>query len=158
MEKKQPVQAGDVLHAFYAIEQDNGQRCRELVKIDCVRMDAARIIIIVFHLIEFIIKKTTTTKNRLECLRVATHSIEYSQRAPNKRVRAILVSDGMRVLFFCCCLWPFIFMCVSRSVFSFFLYFSRFIVDSLLLFYWINIKLPSIDSEWSPLLFSSSTA
>lgn len=68
------VRAGGVPHAFYAIEQDNGHRPRELVKIDGVRMAWTRRDIILFHLLEFImiIKKG---KKSLESLRIQYNTI-----------------------------------------------------------------------------------
>lgn len=133
------VQTGGVLHAFYAIERDNGHRLRELVKIDYARTRPHFIIIIIRHWLEFIIK--TTKKNRSRVC--AEHCIQCNNGS-RRKVRAIF-SVGlvdMRVIFFVAVY----FMDVCRSLSSFFF---RFIVDSLLPFYWINIKLPSIDSEWS---------
>lgn len=60
------VQTGGVLHAFYAIERDNGHRLRELVKIDYAR---TRPPLIGVHNKEH-------KKESYESVRVALHSIQ----------------------------------------------------------------------------------
>lgn len=115
------VQTGGVLHAFYAIERDNGHRLRELVKIDYARTRPHFIIIIIIrHWLEFIIK--TTKKNRSRVC--AEHCIQCNNGS-RRKVRAIF-SVGlvdMRVIFFCCCLFygclpfvEFVFFSVHRRL------------------------------------------